>query len=162
MDNETPDMPSVWVTVDRELRRMHSSWSKLAREIEVSDQVIWNWKQREVIPANRHAAVAAFLGWSVEQLLGLAPEPQRRPPPPVTPEPVYTKRANDIARMFDELKDNTVRQTMYSTISNILQMAKAGQRVAEPAPPPEEPAPSPKPTSHPRAPAPKKKLRRHQ
>lgn len=156
MDDDTPDMPNVWVTIDNELHRMRSSWAKLARAIEVSDQTIWNWKKRQTVALKKHPDIAAFLGWSIDQLLGLAPEPPRlRPIAAPAPEPVYTKRANDIAQMFDELKDDAVRKRAYATVVNILQMAKAGQRMPEPAAPPEIEPPTPAaPTPKTRAPAP--------
>jgi hypothetical protein len=163
MDAETPDMASVWTTVDRELHRRRLTWLDLKKALSLSDQVLYNWKQRKAVPRARQPDVAAFLGWSVDQLLGLAPEPPRLPPVPVpAPEPVYTKRANDIARMFDDLKDDKVRQTAYSTVMNILQMAKAGQRLPEPPAPEPPPAPpkAPMRTIHPPAVEPKQKLQR--
>jgi hypothetical protein len=32
-----------------------------------------NWKRRKLVPSGRHLAIAGFLGWTVEQLVGNAP-----------------------------------------------------------------------------------------
>lgn len=141
---ETPPMEDdVWARVDRELHRRRLTWAKLGRAIGASAATMTHWGKRGVPPV-RYIDVAGFLGWSVEQLCGLAPEPRKQPSPAVAPEPVYTKRANDIARMFDELKDPDVRQSAYAAVQLILQMAKAGQRIPEP-PPPEPPSSGPPP-----------------
>jgi hypothetical protein len=134
MDADTPEMGDVWKIVSRELRRKHQSWAELGRAIGVTDQTIHNWKARNKVPPSRHLDIAGFLGWTVEQVTGHAPEPTKTTPAPA-PEPVYTKRANDIARMFDELKDPEVRQKAYAGVQAILQMAKAGQHLPEPTPP---------------------------
>lgn len=154
MDDDTPAMGDVLKIVNRELHARHQSWADLARALGLSDQVVSNWKRRGKVPPGRYLDIAGFLGWNVEQLTGHAPEPPRQTRP-VIPEPVYTKRANDIARAFDELKDQTVRQQAYATVMGLLQMAKAGQRVPEsPEPPP--PAVTPTPTSRQPERAPKK------
>jgi len=164
MDDDTPDMASVWTIVDRELHRRRLKWAELGRHLglkeETLHQTLLNWKQRR-IPPDRYVGIAAFLGWSVERLTGHAPEPAAPAPPPV-PEPVYTRRANDIARMFDELRDPAVRQRAYALVTAQLQMAKAGQRLPDSPEPPEPEPPSPTPTTHRPEPAPRKKLPRAQ
>jgi len=128
-------MPDVWKIIDKELWSRRLSWAKLGRAIDVSDQVLSNWARRKV-PASRYADIAGFLGWTVEQVMGLAPEPTPSPTPdPASVNvlaPVYTKRAHDIAKMFDDLKDSDVRRAAYAGVKAILQMAKAGQRNAKP------------------------------
>lgn len=158
MPADTPDMANVWATVDRELHRRRLTWLDLKRALGLSDQALYNWKQRKAVPRARHPDVAAYLGWSVDQLLGLAPEPKAPAVPAVVAEPVYTKRANDIAAAFDELKDPQVRQRAYALVMGQLQMAKAGQRL-QPEPPPTPDAPPVKASSstiHPPDQAPRK------
>lgn len=132
MDADTPEMASVWKIIDRELHRKRLKWADLAKALEVSDQVVNNWSRRGV-PTARYADIATFLGFSVEELMGVAPEPKRPAPAAVaaSPEPVYTKRANDIAKMFDELKDPDVRRQAYGAIQLTLQMAIKSQRLPE-------------------------------
>jgi len=156
MDDDTLDMSNVWKIVDRELRRRKSSWAEMGRAIGASDQTMNNWSRRKV-PADRYADIAGFLGWTVEQVMGVAPEPAKTQAPADATEPVYTKRANDIAKMFDELKDPKVRQAAYAGVQAILQMAKAGQRLPEPPAAPSPATPTQK--SLVPAPAPKKSHR---
>ena len=72
----TTDDP-IWARVDAELTRRRqrhqqpASWSALGTLIEASDQRMHNWRLRG-IPARQHLAVAMALGWSVDQLHGLA------------------------------------------------------------------------------------------
>lgn len=66
---------TVWHRVDRELARrkgLHLSpgtWAALGRAINVTAQVLTNWKSRRV-PPEMHAAIAQALSWTVDQLLG--------------------------------------------------------------------------------------------
>ncbi len=133
MDEDTSRM-STWKTVDDELHRRRLKWAGLAEALGTNSQVVQNWKLRGKIPADRYLAVAAYLGWTVERLLGYAPEPAAPPVPAaeVKTKPVYSKRGNDIATEFEKLTDPKVRQTAYAAVMSILQMAQAGQRLAEP------------------------------
>ena len=51
----------VWSDIDRELTSTGRTWAWLGRKIEVSDQVLHNWRSRGV-PSKRYAAIAAALG----------------------------------------------------------------------------------------------------
>lgn len=140
---ENNPMPDVWGIIDAELHTRRISWATLGRAIGVSDQVLSNWKRRKV-PASHYADIAGFLAWTVEQVMGLAPEPIKPPAavPVLVSAPIYTKRAHDVAKMFDALTDPAVRQAAYAGVQAILQMAKAGQRLPD-DPEPEEPTASP-------------------
>ena len=129
---ENNPMPDVWGIIDAELHARRISWATLGRAIGVSDQVLSNWKRRKV-PASHYAAIAGFLSWTVEQVMGLAPEPIKllAPAPAPVAAPVYTKRAHDVAKMFDALTDPAVRQAAYAGVQAILQMAKAGQQIPD-------------------------------
>lgn len=133
-------MADAWRVIDRELHQRRTSWAALGRHIDASPQTMNNWRKLNKVPASRLPAVAAFFGWTIEQVMGIAPAPPsgpdaERPIDPGGAEPVYTQRAHDIARTFDELKDPAVRQMAYAAVHAVLQMAKAGQRL------PDEPGP---------------------
>jgi hypothetical protein len=145
-------MSTTYSRIGKALKAQHMTWADLGRTIGVTDQVINNWSRREV-PAKHHAAIARVLGWSIEHLLGEG-EPPTAPQGMSAPEPSFTKRANDLATMFDELKDPAVRRQAYATVQAVLQMAKAGQQV--PSPPALEPTPTPKLLRHAPAPTPKR------
>jgi hypothetical protein len=86
MDGE--DKLAVWGRVDRELTRRKSarlspsSWADLGHSLGASKQTIHNWKTRG-IPKQIYPDVAAQLGWSVDQLLGIADAPKTATSPVV-------------------------------------------------------------------------------
>lgn len=130
-------MPDAWKVIDRELWRRRLNWAALGRSINASPQTMNNWRKLNKVPPSRYADIANFFGWTIEQVMGVAPAPNTPPERQAEPveaapehsvEPVYTQRAHDIASVFDELKDPAVRQTAYTTVLAVLQMAKAGQR----------------------------------
>lgn len=67
-------MDDVYARVDEELSRKGRTWAWLARELEVTDQVVQNWKHRRV-PPERYSALADALDWTLEQLIGKEPSP---------------------------------------------------------------------------------------
>lgn len=68
MPVDDPGMDAVWTHVDRELARRRLKWAWLARELEMSDQQVNNWKRRRV-PPEQYPRIAALLGITIEQLL---------------------------------------------------------------------------------------------
>lgn len=66
---------AVWHRIDSELHRRRGAhvvpgtWAALGRMIEASNQTLGNWKARGV-PPKQYQAIAAALGWGVDQLLG--------------------------------------------------------------------------------------------
>lgn len=139
-------MSTVWSRITKGLKAQNMTRADLGRTIEVSDQTLYNWSKRGV-PASHYAAIARVLRCSIEQLIGEDEQPT--PEQLVDEGPDYSKRASDIAAMFDELSDPEVRRKAYTTVMALLQMARAGQQ------PVSEPQPTPTPKSHQRAPAPK-------
>ena len=115
-------MNTVWTTIDQELTRRDMTWAKLGREIGATDQAMNNWSRRKV-PAHWHSKIARTFGWTIEQLIGVV-EPSPMHSTLSAPEPSYTKRAHDIARMFDDLEDSAMRQRAYVAIQAIFQLAK--------------------------------------
>ena len=150
MNAENSLMGAVWKIVDSELSRRRMPWAELGRAIGTTDQTMNNWSRRS-IPASRYADIARAFGWTVEQVIGVAPAPAVAAAVSADPEATYSKRAHDIAGLFDQLKDPAVRQSAYAGVMILLQMAKAGQRLdaaAEPVPTEETtpllvPAPNP-------------------
>lgn len=61
-------MAALWDRIDSELTRRHQTWAELGRQIDATDQAMYNWKRRGV-PASRHKAIADALGWSVDLML---------------------------------------------------------------------------------------------
>lgn len=78
---EEDEKLEVWGRVDRELTRRKGqhmrpgSWTELGATLNASKQSIHNWKTRG-LPKLLYPDVAAQLGWTVDQLLGIA-EAQR-------------------------------------------------------------------------------------
>jgi hypothetical protein len=76
----------VWHRVDRELtrrkdlRQSPGTWGELGHSLQVTKQVVHNWKTRGV-PKPLYPDIAALLGWTVDQLIGLsdAPKPTVNP-----------------------------------------------------------------------------------
>jgi hypothetical protein len=74
----------VWHRIDRELSNrkaahlLPGTWAALGRILEVSAQVLTNWKARGV-PPKEHQAIADALGWTVDQLLGVGELPVKTP-----------------------------------------------------------------------------------
>ena len=88
---------TVWHRIDRELtrrkdaRQQPGSWAELGRLIQASAQKMTNWKSRGV-PPKEYADIALALGWSVDQLLGLAETSQALAPPPLPPRDFKDRR----------------------------------------------------------------------
>lgn len=134
-------MSSALTVVDRELWQRRLTWSDLGRKIGVSDQVMANWRKRGLIPASRYAAIAGFFGWSVEQVMGDAratTEPDVRENEQESPflkEPVFTKRAHEIAQMLEGIADPAMKELFYSAACGMLKLAFACQSLPiKPAP----------------------------
>ena len=120
-------MSTVWKTIDNELHRRRMTWAALGKIIGASDQVMHNWKARGDIPRKRFESIAPVFGWTLDRLVGMSPVmPQADEP--IVQEREFTKRASNLAELFDELKDPDVRRKVYSTMISFLQMAKASQQ----------------------------------
>lgn len=126
-------MTTVWKTVDNELHRRRMTWAALGKIIGASDQVMHNWKARGDIPRKRCEAIAPVFGWTLDRLVGMStvtPQAEEH----IAQEREFTKRASDLAELFDELKDPDVRRKVYTTMMGFLQMAKASEQVPSPKP----------------------------
>lgn len=146
---------TVLKIINEELHTRRQKRAALARAIGASDQVVRNWWARGSVPPARYFEIASFFGLSVEQLLGVEPRPKEPTPP--EPEAKYSKRANDLALMFDHLTDTALRQRLYAEIQLMLQMAISGQtpanrdaQAATPATRPNSPRPAHRPIGKPR------------
>jgi len=71
-----PGVTDVWTRIEAELETRKDARGRpvawMSKKLDVSIQTVNNWKTRGV-PADRHQAIAAALGWSVDRLLGRAP-----------------------------------------------------------------------------------------
>lgn len=138
----------VWHTIDRELARRKdarlspSSWSALGKVIGASVQATTNWKTRGV-PPKEHPAIAAALGWSVDQLLGTS-EP--------APWPFEHIKQADWRALKPE-DQGYIQGEMNALVKQILKqyqldaMTEAAAQEPPPPPPPPPVAPPPPPTS---------------
>lgn len=73
-ESDTPQDP-VWATIDAALGQMKppKNWAWLASRLQVSDQVVSNWKRRKV-PATRYRDIAHILGWTTDDLVSGGPD----------------------------------------------------------------------------------------
>lgn len=89
MDNERK---AIYGRVRAHMEKINLSWpGGLADELEVRHQVVNNWRKRG-IPPSMYERVAAALGWTVNQLLGVEPPTDRDGWPfPNVPEHRYRR-----------------------------------------------------------------------
>ena len=66
----SPERQQVLKRVDARLKSIRKDWKWLQIELNESAQNINNWRHHRGIPPSKHAAVAALLGWTVDELLG--------------------------------------------------------------------------------------------
>lgn len=100
MTNEDNKL-AVWHRVDQELvrrRKAHmpiGEWADIGRELSLSKQQLHNWKTRGV-PKPLYPDIAALLGWTVDQLLGLAD----------TPRPATSAVVSEHQRIFSAIPEH--------------------------------------------------------
>ncbi len=116
----------------------------LATHLGVSVQAVGQAIRGGRFSAENTARAARFLGVNWFWLATGEESAEVEDGPPGA-EPTYSKRANDMATVFDDLKNwitPAERQAIYSDVMSTMQIAKAGQKAGRVAPADDELSPS--------------------
>lgn len=131
-------MPTVWDTIDDELRRRKKSGAWLGQQLvpPASRQTINGWKERGV-PSSRYEDIAKFFGWTVDRLLTGADIAEAASEQAAL---AYSPQALHLARMFDELPTTELKMRIYWKITQLIATGDSPPWTAED--PPTQPEPS--------------------